>query len=60
VVVYAERHQECQLDLLQPEKPVTIPLDTDVLDWFKMQAKGYQTKINKLLRGDMGPQEHRR
>ena len=37
-----------------PEKqPVTIRLDTDVLLWFKKQGKGYQTRINKLLRSYM-------
>ena len=30
--------------------PVTIRLDTDVLDWFKDQGKGYQTKINAVLK----------
>lgn len=34
-----------------PEKQsVTIRLDADVLTWFKKQGKGYQTRINKLLR----------
>ena len=32
---------------------VTIRLDADVLDWFKKQGKGYQTRINKLLRSYM-------
>ncbi len=37
-----------------PEKqPVTIRLDADVLSWFKKQGKGYQTRINKLLRSYM-------
>ncbi len=37
-----------------PEKQsVTIRLDTDVVDWFKQQGKGYQTRINKLLRSYM-------
>lgn len=37
-----------------PEKQsVTIRLDTDVLEWFKKQGKGYQTRINKLLRSYM-------
>lgn len=29
---------------------VTLRLDTDVLTWFKAQGKGYQTKINTLLK----------
>ncbi|MBL1140559.1 MAG: BrnA antitoxin family protein [Proteobacteria bacterium] len=37
-----------------PEKQsVTIRLDTDVVDWFRQQGKGYQTRINKLLRSYM-------
>jgi len=34
-----------------PEKErITIRVDRDVLDWLKSQGKGYQTKINQLLR----------
>ena len=29
---------------------VTLRLDSDVLDWFKAQGRGYQTQINTLLR----------
>ena len=29
---------------------VTLRLDADVLDWFRAQGKGYQTRINALLR----------
>ena len=32
------------------KKTVTIRLDEDVLDWFKTKGKGYQTRINRLLR----------
>lgn len=41
-----------ELDI--PEKQsITIRLDVDVLDWFKRQGRGYQTRINKLLRSYM-------
>jgi len=34
-----------------PEKQqLTIRLDKDVLDWMKSQGKGYQTRINAVLR----------
>jgi uncharacterized protein (DUF4415 family) len=33
-----------------PKKTVCIRLDADVLEWFKAQGKGYQTKINAVLR----------
>lgn len=29
---------------------VTLRLDRDVLDWFRAQGKGYQTRINQVLR----------
>ncbi len=29
---------------------VSLRLDRDVLDWFKQQGKGYQTRINAILR----------
>ena len=32
------------------KQSVTIRLDSDVLTWFKKQGKGYQSRINKLLR----------
>jgi uncharacterized protein (DUF4415 family) len=32
------------------EKQLTIRLDADVLDWLKGQGKGYQTRINRILR----------
>jgi len=38
-------------DLRLPiKKAVTIRLDADVLEWFKGQGAGYQTRINQLLR----------
>lgn len=45
-------------DLRLPrKKAVTIRLDADVLDWFKRQGRGYQTRINKLLRAYMQSQQ---
>jgi uncharacterized protein (DUF4415 family) len=32
---------------------LTLRLDSDVLDWYKKQGTGYQTKINALLRAYM-------
>ncbi len=29
---------------------MTLRVDADVLDWFRAQGKGYQTKINAILR----------
>jgi uncharacterized protein (DUF4415 family) len=35
------------------KRPVTIRVDADVLAWLKRQGRGYQTRINKLLREAM-------
>jgi uncharacterized protein (DUF4415 family) len=29
---------------------ISLRIDTDILDWFKQQGKGYQTRINAILR----------
>jgi BrnA antitoxin of type II toxin-antitoxin system len=38
---------------------VTVRLDTDVLDWLKAYGKGYQTRINRILRAVMDSQRPR-
>jgi len=35
------------------KKAVSVRIDLDVLEWLKMQGKGYQTKINTILRESM-------
>ena len=35
------------------KKAVSIRLDSDVLDFFKAEGKGYQTRINAVLRSYM-------
>ncbi len=32
---------------------LTLRVDSDVLEWFRKQGRGYQTKINSLLRAYM-------
>ena len=32
------------------KKQLTVRLDADVLDWLKGQGRGYQTRINRILR----------
>ena len=32
------------------KQQLTIRLDTDVLTWFKSQGRGYQSRINAVLR----------
>ena len=42
------------------KKPLTLRVDADVLAWLKSQGKGYQTRINKILRSAMLNQARRR
>jgi uncharacterized protein (DUF4415 family) len=42
------------------KKSLTIRLDADVLAWLKAQGRGYQTRINKLLRAAMDSRSRRR
>lgn len=41
---------KAELRLPKPKTMVSIRLDEDVLTWFKKQGKGYQTKINEILK----------
>jgi uncharacterized protein (DUF4415 family) len=41
------------------KSPVTIRVDADVLAWLKGQGRGYQTRINKLLREAMESKRRR-
>lgn len=39
--------------VLRPEQPkerVTMWVDADVVNWFRAQGRGYQTRINAVLR----------
>lgn len=38
---------------LPRKKQLTIRIDGDVVDWYKSQGRGYQTRINSLLRAYM-------
>ena len=39
-----------QVRLPKRKIPITIRLDPDVLTWFRGLGKGYQTRINAVLR----------
>jgi uncharacterized protein (DUF4415 family) len=42
------------------KRPVTMRLDADLLAWLKAQGKGYQTRVNELLRAQMMKERKRR
>lgn len=39
-----------KLRLPKTKSSISIRIDQDVLDWFKAQGAGYQTRINAVLR----------
>ncbi|MFN7934219.1 MAG: BrnA antitoxin family protein [Bryobacteraceae bacterium] len=49
-ILSAEWFRNANLLEPQPKKAVSIRLDEDVLEWFKRRGKGYQTRINAVLR----------
>lgn len=42
--------EDAQIIYSPTKKPVSIRLDEDVVNWFKSFGKGYQTKINEVLK----------
>jgi len=34
----------------RPKASISLRLDVDVLNWFKSQGRGYQTRMNAVLR----------
>jgi uncharacterized protein (DUF4415 family) len=43
-------HATVELGVPEAATPVHIRLDSSVLRWFKAQGRGYQTRINAVLR----------
>jgi uncharacterized protein (DUF4415 family) len=48
-----EWFRTAELVMPEPKAPISIRLDRDVLDWFKGQGTGYQSRINAVLRAYM-------
>ena len=46
--------------LPEPKKMISLRLDADVLAFFRDQGKGYQTRMNAVLRAYMEAQKHPR
>ncbi len=39
------------------KQQLTVRLDSDVLEWLKSMGKGYQTRMNRILRAAMESQK---
>ena len=44
----------------QPKERITVRLDADMVQWFKAQGGGYQTRINSILRAYYEAQKAKR
>lgn len=42
-----------------PKQQLTVRLDKDVIDWFRAQGSGYQTRMNAVLRSFVEAQRER-
>jgi uncharacterized protein (DUF4415 family) len=42
--------ENAKLRMPKPKKAVSLRLDDDILHWFQQNGKGYQTRINAVLR----------
>jgi len=47
-----------QMGFPRPKQQLTLRLDQDVIDWFKGTGKGYQTRMNAILRSYVSAQKH--
>lgn len=48
--LYEEFFRNAKVRLPAGKQLISLRLDRDILDWFKRRGKGYQTKINAVLR----------
>jgi uncharacterized protein (DUF4415 family) len=53
-------HRKAEAVMSSRKKLVSVRLDADVLDWFRGQGTGYQTRMNAVLRSFMEHEKSRR
>jgi uncharacterized protein (DUF4415 family) len=46
------------VELPKPKAELHMRIDRDVLDWFKRHGRGYQTRINAVLRSYVARMRH--
>lgn len=52
-------HTGLPAGIVVPKKQLTVRIDQDVIDWYKAHGKGYQTRMNAVLRRYMEHHEKR-
>jgi uncharacterized protein (DUF4415 family) len=51
---------KAKLKMPETKELISLRVDSDILVWFKNQGKGYQTKINAILRTYMDTMKEKR
>ena len=49
--------KKAKIIMPEPKEMVTLRLDQDILKWFRHDGRGYQTRINAVLRAFVEAQE---
>jgi uncharacterized protein (DUF4415 family) len=50
---------KAKISLPKPKEMVTLRLDPDIVQWFRHDGRGYQTRINAVLRAFVDAQHQR-
>lgn len=50
--------ENATVHLPKPKQSLTIRLDYEIVEWFKEEGPGYQTKINAVLRSYVKAHPH--
>jgi len=53
-------YARAKLEMPTSKRLLSLRLDDDVIDWFKRQGSGYQTKMNAVLRAFVHEERKRR
>ena len=51
--------ETAELRMPEPKGQITLRIDRDVLDWFRKSGRGYQTRMNAVLRSYMDAHKRR-
>ena len=57
---YEGWEETISIALPQPKEQVTLRLDREIMQWFRGQGRGYQTRINAVLCGYVEHERNRR
>ncbi len=56
-IANADWFRKAKIVLPAPKQAVSIRLDHDVMEWFRRRGRGYQTRINAVLRAYVKAQQ---